>query len=151
MYTLTNPSPVVIDIRTYPWVNVRDFFLDSHRFAVGGSRILGLSSGRCCRHASPTGRCSGYSSARPRREGTGLRLVASKATGFTDLSIVNGVARVRLAGGCGNGGSTFTIADEIFPTLKQFRRVHWVKIHGPTGHPEHPYGHTDSIPVCLEP
>jgi hypothetical protein len=47
--------------------------------------------------------------------------------------------------------STFTIADEIFPTLKQFPRVHWVKIHGPTGHPEHPYGHTDSIPICLEP
>ena len=36
MFTLTNPSRVVIDVRTpYRTVQVRDYFLDSHRFATG--------------------------------------------------------------------------------------------------------------------
>lgn len=152
MYTLANPSRVVIDIRTYPWVNVRDFFLDSHRFAVGREPYTRA----VIRPVLPPRAAYGalqrlFAGPTQNEKARGLRLVASKATGFTDLSIVDGVARVRLTGRCGSGGSTFTIADEIFPTLKQFPRVHWVKIYDPTGHTEHPYGHTDSIPVCLEP
>ena len=77
--------------------------------------------------------------------------MSSKATGFTNLSIVDHVARVQLTGGCSSGGSTFSIANEIFPTLKQFPSVHWVKIYDPSGHTERPYGHSDSIPGCLEP
>jgi hypothetical protein len=29
--------------------------------------------------------------------------------------------------------------------------VDWLKIYGPAGHTEHPFGATDSIPACLEP
>jgi Sporulation and spore germination len=81
----------------------------------------------------------------------GLTFVDSDATGFTDLSVTNGIARVRLTGGCASGGSTFTIADEIVPTLKQFPTVDFVKIYDPQGHTEQPTGRVDSIPTCLEP
>jgi hypothetical protein len=77
--------------------------------------------------------------------------VSSKATGFTDLSISGGIARVRLTGGCAGNGSTFTVADEIMPTLRQFSTVDYVKIYGPAGYTEAPTGNSDSIPPCLEP
>jgi hypothetical protein len=81
----------------------------------------------------------------------GLSFVNSGATGFADLSISQGIARVRLTGGCASGGSTFTIADEIVPTLKQFATVDFVKILDPQGRTEQPTGRVDSIPTCLEP
>jgi CTP:molybdopterin cytidylyltransferase MocA len=81
----------------------------------------------------------------------GLIFVNSDASGFTGLSIRNGIARVRLTGGCASGGSTFTIANEIMPTLKQFPTVDFVKIFDPQGPTEQPTGRVDSIPTCLEP
>ena len=81
----------------------------------------------------------------------GLRLLRSHATGFADLAIADGVARVRLTGGCNSDGSTVTVAGEIMPTLRQFASVDWVKILDPAGGTESPTGHTDSIPACLEP
>ena len=61
------------------------------------------------------------------------------------------MARVQLYGKTSSGGSTFTIATEIMPTLKQFRAVRWVKIHDRSGHTERPFGYSDSIPFGLEP
>ena len=81
----------------------------------------------------------------------GLTFVASDATGFTGLTVTNGIARVQLTGGCASGGATFTIANEIVPTLKQFPTVDFVKIYDPQGHTEQPTGRVDSIPICLEP
>ena len=81
----------------------------------------------------------------------GLRLLRSGARGFSHLSITDGVARVRLTGGCTSHGSTVTIADEITPTLRQLAAVRWVKIYDPAGHTERPTGHSDSVPTCLEP
>jgi hypothetical protein len=81
----------------------------------------------------------------------GLKFVSSGATGFKILSIRGGVARVQLLGKVSSGGSTFTIASEIMPTLKQFRSVRWVKIYDARGHTERPFGHSDSIPFSLEP
>lgn len=52
---------------------------------------------------------------------------------------------------CSVHGSTFAVADEIVPTLKQFSSVRWVKIHDPQGRTEQPTGQSDSIPECLEP
>jgi hypothetical protein len=75
----------------------------------------------------------------------------SGATGWADLSIRDGVARVRLTGGCSSGGSTVTVADEIVPTLKQFASVDFVKIYDPAGRTADPTGRSDSIPECLEP
>jgi hypothetical protein len=84
-------------------------------------------------------------------EASGLGFQPSRATGFTGLSIAGQVARVRLTGGCSSRGSTFSIADEIYPTLKQFPTVDFVKIYDPKGHTERPGGASDSIPFCLEP
>ncbi|GAA3649933.1 hypothetical protein GCM10022237_07090 [Nocardioides ginsengisoli] len=81
----------------------------------------------------------------------GLVLVDSGAVGFTGLRIRDGIARVRLTGGCASGGSTFTIANEIVPTLKRLPTVDVVKILDPQGHTEEPAGRVDSIPACLEP
>jgi Sporulation and spore germination len=81
----------------------------------------------------------------------GLRLVRSRAWGFTDLAITSGVARLRLTHGCNSGGATTTVANEIVPTLKQFPSVDRVKIFDPHGHTESPTGASDSIPACLEP
>jgi len=87
----------------------------------------------------------------PSEQAAGLRLLRSGATGLAGPSIRDGVARVRMTGGCSSGGSTVTLAGEVTPTLKQFPSVRWVKIYDPSGHTEHPRGHTDSIPTCLEP
>jgi hypothetical protein len=87
----------------------------------------------------------------PSERANGLRLVRSGASGFDQLSITGGVARLRLTGGCRSGGSTTTVASEIVPTLKQFPSVDWVKIYDRSGHTESPTGSSDSIPACLEP
>ena len=84
-------------------------------------------------------------------EHSGLQFRNSGASGFSNLSLTGGVARIRLTFGCSSGGSTVSIAGEIMPTLKQFSSVQGVKIHDPTGNTEVPNGPTDSIPECLEP
>jgi hypothetical protein len=56
-----------------------------------------------------------------------------------------------MTGGCGSGGSTFTVAQEIIPTLTQFPTVQYVKILDPDGNTEEPDGPSNSIPECLEP
>jgi hypothetical protein len=92
-----------------------------------------------------------FAGATPAERTNGLRTIRSGATGFRMRSISDGIARVQLTGGCSSGGSTVTIADEIMPTLRQLSNVDWVKIYNPAGHTEHPFGHRDSIPACLEP
>lgn len=81
----------------------------------------------------------------------GLRLITSGATGYSHLHIDSGIAYVTLEGSCASNGSTMTIAGEIFPILKQFSSVTWVKIFDPQGNTEAPTGNSDSIPFCLEP
>jgi hypothetical protein len=80
-----------------------------------------------------------------------LRMLASGATSYTGLSIDDGVARLRLVGGCSSGGSVVTIAGQIMPTLRQFASVDWVKIYDPQGRTADPDGSGDSIPDCLNP
>ena len=80
-----------------------------------------------------------------------LRVVLSEATGFADLSISGGIARVRLTGGCNSQGATFTVYNLIEPTLKQFATVDYVKVYSPGGETAEPDGPSDSIPACLEP
>ena len=153
VFTLTNPSRVVIDV-TVPFQTVltRIFFVDSHHFEIGqppyvhavlrpvippnvGARSLDWL------FAGPT----------PAERAGGLTFVSSDATGFSSLTVSNQVARVRLTGGADSHGSTLTIANEIFPLLKQFSTVRWVKIYDPNGHTETPTGQSDSIPAGLEP
>jgi hypothetical protein len=151
--TLRSPARVVVDIgAAFRTVNRRVFFVDSDRvtanldpFVTGKVRpVRPLSPARGLMDrlfAEPT----------PGERAAGLILVRSGASGYAGLSIADGLARVRLTGGCSSGGSTVTIADEIMPTLRALASVRWVKILGPGGRTERPNGHTDSIPACLEP
>ena len=81
----------------------------------------------------------------------GIIHVGSGATGVSKVTVDNGVARVYLEGACSSGGSTLTVAAEIFPTVMQFDGVDAVKIYDPEGTTEEPDGTGDSIPECLEP
>ena len=153
MFTLTNPSRVVIDVRTpYRTVQVRDYFLDSHRFATGQAPYTHAVYRPVIWPATAFGAMQRLFAGPTQGElASGLRFVSSGATGFKNLTISGGVARVQLTGRISSGGSTFTIANEIMATLKQFRSVHWVKIYDQFGHTERPFGHSDSIPFSLEP
>jgi hypothetical protein len=153
VFTLTRPSRVVLDLRTpYRAIPVRDYFLNTHRFATGRTPITeavyrpviwpSLAFGAMQRL---------FAGATQAELARGVRFVSSGATGFKNLTIRDGVARVRLTGRVSSGGSTFTIANEIMPTLKQFRSVHWVKIYDQNGRTARPFGHSDSIPFSLEP
>jgi hypothetical protein len=152
-FTLTNPSRVVVDISTpFRTVPVEVHFLDLYRFEQNIEPYTRSVSRPVIPPATARGALQRLFAGPTEAElAQRLRFVNSDATGFTGLSISNGIARVRLTGGCSSHGSTFTIAGEIFPTLKQFSSVHWVKIYDPAGNTEQPTGQTDSIPECLEP
>jgi len=153
MFTLTGPSRVVIDVRTpYKTVPVRDYFLNAHRFATGHAPFTQPVSRPVIPPATAIGAMQRLFAGPTQPELTsGLRFVTSGATGFKNLTISGGVARIQLTGHLSSGGSTFTVANEIMPTLKQFPSVHWVKIYDSSGHTERPSGHSDSIPASLEP
>ncbi|MFC3890815.1 hypothetical protein ACFOWZ_04965 [Lentzea rhizosphaerae] len=153
VFTLTNPSRVVVDIATpFRTVPVNVHFLDLYRFEQGVEPYTRAVSRQVIPPATARGALQRLFAGPTQEEiAQRLRFVNSDAIGFTDLSIVDGVARVRLTGGCSSHGSTFTVAGEIFPTLKQFSSVRWVKIYDPQGRTEQPTGQSDSIPECLEP
>ncbi|MFL6136442.1 MAG: GerMN domain-containing protein [Frankiaceae bacterium] len=152
-FTLTAPSRVVIDISTpYTWYQRRAYYLNAQRYA-SGTRPYTIAVPRPVIPPTVARQALERLFAGPTvaELGRHLRFVRSGATGFSDLSVSGGIARVRLTGGCDSRGSTYTIANEIFPTLKQFATVDHVKIYGPKGYTEQPTGDVDSIPPCLEP
>jgi hypothetical protein len=81
----------------------------------------------------------------------GLELIASGFTGFSALTIEDGIARIYLTGECRSLGGTYTIAQPIMENLLQFPDVEHVKIYDETGNTEVPEGRSNSIPFCLEP
>ncbi len=152
-FTLTNPSRVVVDLdTTFPTITARAYFLDRNRFATGIEPYVRAIARPVIPPAVAHGALQRlFAGPTPAERAAGLEFIGSDATGFTKLSIVNGIARVRLVGGCNSHGSTFTIADEIFPTLRQFPSVRWVKIYDTAGRTGNPTGPVDSIPDCLNP
>ena len=87
----------------------------------------------------------------PAEKALGLETVLSGTSGFSKMTIQDGVARVYLTGKCNSGGATYTIANLIFANLNQFPEIQWVKIYDENGQTETPNGQTSSIPICLEP
>jgi hypothetical protein len=153
LFTLTNPSRVVIDVAApFRTALKRVYFLNRANFSVGREPYFSAVLRPVPVSAPATGLMdrlfAGPTSSEASRS---LAFLASRATGFTGLSISGGVARVRLTGGCSSGGSTASIVDEIGPTLKQLPTMRYVKIYDPAGHTENPTGLTDSRPACLEP
>ena len=153
LFRLTRPSRVVLDVTTaerQTWAKV--FFQDRAAYAAGRQPDTVARARRVPATTPATAVLShlfaGPTAAEQRR---GLVAVRSGATGFTDLSIRDGVARVRLTGGCDSGGATYTVADLIVPALRQFATVDHVKVYDPQGRTARPHGHSDSLPACLEP
>jgi hypothetical protein len=153
MYAQPRLGRVVLDVKApYRTVPVKDYFLNTHRFATGTAPYTAGVYRPVIWPATAFGAMQRLFAGPTQAElARGLKFVSSGATGFKILSIRDGVARVQLLGKISSGGSTFTIANEIMPTLKQFRSVHWVKIYDRNGHTERPFGHSDSIPFSLEP
>ncbi len=151
--TFTRPSRVVIDISTPSRTRrVSVYFFDRKRFAANRPPFVTKVARPLSLRSSATELMDRLFAGPTASESSrGLQLLSSRATGFAGLSIVSGIARLRLTGSCSSGGSTVSIAQEIFPTLKQLRAVKFVKIYDPSGHTEHPTGASDSIPFCLEP
>ena len=153
VFTLTNPSRVVVDIgAAFPTVLRRVWFFNQPRFVANREPFFTP----VLRPVLPLTPATGvmdriFAGPTAAETAVGLRHLASGATGFRALSISGGVARVQLTGGCSSGGSTVTIAGEIMPSLRQFASVDWVKIYDPSGHTGSPTGLRDSIPECLEP
>ncbi|TMR88895.1 GerMN domain-containing protein [Nonomuraea basaltis] len=153
VYTLTRPSRVVVDIATrYRTMPVRDYFLNTANYNVGRKPYTTAVQ----RPVIPPSTAYGalqrlFAGPTQAEKAEGLRFVSSKASGFSKLTVRNGIARVYLTGRVTSGGSTFTIADEIKPTLKQFPSIKWVKIYDAAGRTERPTGPSDSIPQSLEP
>jgi len=136
----------------FPTVERQVFFLDSDAYASGEEPFV-VARMRPVPLASPATGVLDQLFAGPlvREQTRGLRLVRSRASGFADLAVSGGIARVRLLGRCSSGGSTITVADEIAPTLRQLDTVDWVKVLDPSGTTADPSGPTDSIPDCLNP
>ncbi|TQS28002.1 GerMN domain-containing protein [Microbispora sp. KK1-11] len=153
VYTLTHPSRVVVDIKTpYRTVPVRTYFLDSRAYAAGRRPYTASVS----RPVAPPSTARGalqrlFAGPTQAEYAKGLRFVASGATGVGSVVVRDGVAHVRLTGSLGSGGSAFTVADEITPTLKRLPGIRWVKIYDAHGRTERPKGHSDSVPESLEP
>lgn len=157
--TLTGPDRLVIDLAvpgTHPWPctsgTVQVYFFNAQNFvdnidpffvpvwrrvatpAVAGGALHSLFHGPVYTETQ-----------------AGLSLLASGATGFADLRIVNGYAHVRLTGGCNSGGSTVSVGASIIQTLLQFSTVRYVKIYDPDGQTGDPTGPDNSVPDCLNP
>jgi hypothetical protein len=152
-FTLRHPARVVVDVRAgFPTTSRKVFFFNRDRF-VDNQQPFFVPRSRPVRTATPaTGVMDRlFAGPLPGERANGLRLLRSEATGYKNLSIANGIARVQLTGGCNAGGSTVSIAGEIMPTLRQFGSVDWVKIYDPQGQTAAPNGQSDSIPDCLNP
>lgn len=133
-------------------LTVQVFFLDEDAFNIGRPPYVSPVE-RDVPSAAPAAAALDELFAGPTEEerAGGLRFVASEATGVTDVRVEDGTAHVTLTGGCDSGGSTFTVADEITATLRQFPTVDAVKIYDPEGTTEAADEPGDSIPECLEP
>lgn len=148
----TAPSATTPGSRNPAAVAVRVWFLDDTHAATGQEPLYRP----VVRMVHPPGVASAaldalFAGPTAAERAEGFRLVTSGATGYRNLHIADGVARVTLVGGCASGGSTMTIAGELMPTLKQFATVTHVKIYAPDGSTEEPGGTGDSVPFCLEP
>lgn len=153
VYTLTRPNRVVVDIKTpYRTVPVRTYFLDSRAYAAGRRPYTAAVSRPVLPPSTARGALQRLFAGPTQAEyAKGLRFVASGATGVRSVVVRDRVAHVRLTGSLRSGGSTFTVADEITPTLKRLPGIRWVKIYDSHGRTERPKGHSDSIPESLEP
>ena len=151
--TRTGPPRVVVTLRAgFPTSNRKVWFFDEPRYLANQEPFFTPVQRPVATGAPAAGLLDRlFAGPTAGEQAAGLRLLRSKARGWADLRISNGIARVRLTGGCSSGGSTVTVAGEIVPTLRALGRVDFVKIYDPAGSTLTPGGRSDSGPTCLEP
>lgn len=147
------PTPTVTPTPTPDLVEVSVYFTDSERFAqeippfeVGVTRFVDPSSD------IPEAVMQEFFEGPTEEEREqGLELIASGFTGFSSLTIEDGIARIFLTGECRSAGGVYTVAQPILRNLLQFPDAVYVKIYDEHGDTQFPEGESHSIPTCLEP
>jgi len=79
----------------------------------------------------------------------GLVVVLNGFTGFSRVQNESGILRVYLTGACQPASGSYSLAQALFATLKQFPEVQYVKIYDEAGNTRLPSGAADSAPACL--
>jgi hypothetical protein len=151
----SNPvsQPATTEVASPATVTLTIYFLDMSRYQVGSEPYEAavtrtIPTPASLPEAVLTQLFLGPTEA---EQGQGLQVVLSGATGFSKLTIENGIARVYLKGICASNGATYTIANLIDANFKQFPEIQWIKIYDQNGETETPDGQVGSIPFCLEP
>jgi hypothetical protein len=83
------------------------------------------------------------------RYSLGYSAIYDGFTGYTQVTVENGVASVFLKGACNPARYDYTIADLVTYNLKQFPEVQFVKIYDADGGTVSPGSSLDSRPACL--
>ena len=153
-HRLSSPARVVVDVTTpFTTVDRKVWFADSGKIADNATSVVTSVWRQVLPGTPATGLMDRlYAGPTAAEKARGLLLTTSRTSGWTNLRVsADGIARVQLTGRCGDGSAVVTVADEIMPMLRQLSTVDHVKVYGPDGTTEHPTGHRDSIPECLEP
>jgi hypothetical protein len=147
------PSPTPTPTPTPEPVEVTVYFTDNERFVEGEppfeapvSRPVAASS----RTPEAVMRAFFEGPTEEERD-QGLVLISNGFTGFSSLTIEDGIARIYLTGECQSVGGVYTVAQPIMKNLLQFPNVEYVKIYDSRGNTQLPEGRSNSIPACLEP
>lgn len=147
------PTPTLTPTATPELVEITVYFTDSDRYAQAKppyeapvSRLVDASAD------VPEAVMSAFFEGPTEDERErGLELISSGFTGFSSLTIEDGIARIALTGECRSHGGVYTVAEPITRNLLQFPEVEYVKIYDEQGNTQLPEGESNSIPACLEP
>jgi hypothetical protein len=143
---LTKPVPPATETLTIYFTDLVHFQVGSEPYEAAVTRTVPVSAS--LPEAVLTQLFLGPTEA---EKAQGLDVLLSGTTGFSNLTIENGIARVYLTGMCASQGATYTIANLINANLKQFSEIQWIKIYDQNNETETPDGQSSSIPFCLEP
>jgi len=147
------PTPEFIGLPEIQMAEVMVYFLDEARFAVGTEPYeTGVIRSLHPDSFLPRLALQAYFEGPTDEEyAQGLRVVLSNCTDFSEFTIQDEIAMVKLEGPCTSGRSTYTIAQPIMKILLQFPEIRYVKIFDADGTTEEPFGPVNSIPFVLEP
>lgn len=81
----------------------------------------------------------------------GLALINNGFTAYSRVVSANGGVHIYLKGTCQSNGTLYSIERTLFPSLKQFPEIEFVKIYDQFGNTRQPAARVDSVPACLDP
>ncbi len=141
----TEPPPAAATVQVY--------FTDSNRYATGTPPFEVAVARPLPAGANPpeVALAAFFQGPTDEEKAQGLEAITSGFTGVSRLEIRAGVAHVYLAGPCRSNGATYTVAQPLIATLRQFPDIRFVKLYDADGVTTDPAGESNSIPPCLEP